>query len=80
MKEDLKQEWHNLQTIFKRERSREEASKVSGSGSTDVYSSSWEYYSQMAFLSVTCNVDESYSSLESEPYVPPKKKKTKNEE
>ena len=32
-KEDIKREWHNLQTVYKREKSREESSKVSGSGS-----------------------------------------------
>ena len=27
-KEDIKREWHNLQTVYKREKSREESSKV----------------------------------------------------
>ena len=36
-KEDIKLEWHNLQAVHKREKSREESSKVSGSGSCDAY-------------------------------------------
>ena len=38
-KEDTKREWHNLQTVYKREKSREESSKVSGSASCHVYCS-----------------------------------------
>ena len=38
-KEDTKREWHNLKRVYKREKSTEESSKVSGSGSCDVYCS-----------------------------------------
>ena len=64
-KEDVKREWHNLQTVYKREKSREESSKVSGSGSCDVYCSTWELFSQMEFLEVTGDIDTSYTSLDS---------------
>ena len=43
-KEDIKREWHNLQAVHKREKSREESSKVSGSGSCDAYFSTWEHF------------------------------------
>ena len=38
-KEDIKHEWHNLQTVCRREKFREESSKVSGSGSCDIHCS-----------------------------------------
>ena len=74
-KEDIKQEWHSLQVSYKREKAREEGSKTSGSGCLKVYYSKWEHFNQMEFLDDTANVDESYTSLDSEPYVPPIKKK-----
>jgi len=77
-KEELKQEWHSLQTQYKREKSREEGSRVSGSGSTDVYISTWEFFSQMEFLDVTADTDTSYTSLDGEiveAFVPAAKKK-----
>jgi len=65
-KDDLKREWHNLQTTYKREKAREEGSKSSGSGTCEVYTSSWEYFSQMEFLDVTGDVDMSYTSMDGE--------------
>ena len=70
-KEELKQQWHSLQTQYKREKSREEGSRVSGSGSTDVYISTWEFFSQMEFLDITGDIDASYTSLDSESHVEP---------
>ena len=74
-KEDIKQEWHSLQVSYKREKAREEGSKTSGSGCSEVYYSTWKHFNQMEFLDDTANVDKSYTSLDSEPYVPPSKKK-----
>ena len=74
-KEDIKQEWHSLQVSYKREKAREEGSKTSGSGCSWVYYSTWEHFNQMEFLDDTANVDESYTSLYSEPYVPPSQKR-----
>ena len=34
---EIKQQWHNLLTNYKREKQREESSKSSGSGSSEVY-------------------------------------------
>lgn len=76
-KEDIKREWHNLQTIFKREKAREEASSVSGSGSCDVYVSTWEHYSQMQFIEVTGDADSSYTSLDIERFSPQPPKKVR---
>ncbi len=75
LKEDIKREWHNLQTIYKREKAREEGSRVSGSGSCNVYVSTWELFSQMEFIDVTGDVDTSYTSLEGYSQ-PPKRIKT----
>ena len=36
-----------------------------------VYYSTWEYFNQMEFVGDTANVDESYTLLDSEPYLPP---------
>lgn len=52
-KEDIKRKWHNLQRAYKREKAREDGSKISGSVSCEVYVSSWELFSQMEFLDVT---------------------------
>ena len=76
-KEDIKQEWHSLQVSYKREKAREEGSKTSGSGCSEVYYSTWEHFNQNEFLDDTANVDESYTLLDSKPYVPPSKKKKK---
>ena len=72
-KEDIKQERHSLQVSYKREKARREGSKTSGSGCSEVYYFTWEHFNQMEFLDDTANVDESYTLLDSEPYVPPSK-------
>ena len=74
-KEDINQEWHSLQVSYKREKAREEGSKTSGSGCSEVYYSTWEHFNQMEFLDDTANIGESYTSLDNEPYVPQSKKK-----
>ena len=74
-KDDLKREWHNLQTIYKRERAREVGSKTSGAGTQELYISSWEHFANMEFLDVTGDIDVSYTDAISRP--PAKKVKTK---
>ena len=49
-KKDIKQEWHSLQVSYKREKAKEERSKTSGAGCSDVYCSTWDHFSQMEFL------------------------------
>ena len=81
-KEHIKLEWHSLQVSYRRERSREEGSKTSGSGCAEVYISDWEHFNQMQFLDDIANIDDSYSTLDTQPYTAPakKKKKEKDEE
>ena len=74
-KEDIKQERHSLQVSYKRQKVRAERSKTSGPGCSEVYYSTWEYLNQMEFLDDTANIDESYTLLYGEPYVPPSKQK-----
>lgn len=62
--EELKRFWHNLVTTYKREKQREEASACSGSGTSDLYTSSWEHFTTMTFIDVTNNTDESVSTLD----------------
>ena len=76
-KDDIKREWHNLQTVYKRKESREESSKTLGSGSYDVYCSTCEHFSQMKFIDVTGDIDASYTSLD-RAYTPPVQKKKKS--
>ena len=73
---ELKACWHNTVTYYKTEKKREEASQSSGQASSEVYYSSWEFYNQMDFIDVTCDVDETVSSLDddSQKAEPPKKK------
>ena len=66
-KEGIKQEWHSLQVSYKREKAREEGSKTSGSGCSEVYYFTWEHFHQMEFLDDTANVDQSYTSFDSKP-------------
>ena len=61
---DVKQQSHNLLTTYKREKQRVDSSKSSGSGTSEVYSSNWDYFTSMRFLDVTSDIDESLSSLE----------------
>ena len=65
-KDVLKRAWHNLQTIYKREKAREEGLTSSGSGTFEVYISSWEHFSQMEFLDITGDVDTPYTSMDGE--------------
>ena len=76
-REDITQEWHNLLTIYKREKKREEGSTSSGSGSNELYVSNWEHFTSMEFYDVTGDVDDSFTSLDSEVTIncPPKKVK-----
>ena len=69
--------------MFKREKARMEASRVSGSAIFDLFILNWDFNSQMEFLRVSCNVDESFLLLDAKPYEPPKKEcsiNVKNEE
>ena len=71
---DVKQQWHNLLTTYKQEKQRVDSSKSSGSGTLEVYSSNWDYFTSMLFIDMTSDIDESLSSLEP-PNVPQIKKK-----
>ena len=72
---------HSLEVSYKREKVREEESKTSGSGCSEIYYSTWEHLKQMEFLDDSANVDKSYTLLDSEPYVPhQKKRRRKNKE
>ena len=75
-KDNIKRLWHNLQTVCKREKSRQESSKVSDSVSCDVYCSTWEHFSQIEFFDATDEIDASYKSLD-RAYTPPVQKKRK---
>ena len=71
---------HSLEVSYKREKAREEESKTSGSGCSEIYSTS-EHFKQMEFLDDTANVDKSYTLLDSESYVPHQtKRRRKNKE
>ena len=77
---ELKTCWHNTLTTYKREKQREEGSKASGSGLSELYFSSWLHYNQMGFVDVTCDMDETVNSLEDDSLnikspPPPKKKR-----
>lgn len=75
---ELKACWHNTVTTYKREKLREESSQSSGMASSEVYYSNWEFYNQMKFIDVTCDVDETVNSLDDTSNEPLKKKsKTK---
>ena len=69
-----------LVTTYKREKQREEASSCSsGSGTGDLYTSNWEYFTTMAFVDVTNNIDDSISTLDDNDQTtfsqPPQKRK-----
>ena len=76
-KEDIKQEWHSLQVSYKREKAREAWPKTFGLRCSEVYYSTWEHFNQMEFLDETAKVYESYTLLDSEPYVLPSTKRRK---
>ena len=71
---DLKQQWHNLISTYKREKQQVDCSKSSGSGTTEVYVSNWKYFTSMRFIDVTSDIDESHTSL-GESLVPQSKKR-----
>ena len=60
---EIEQQWHNLLTNYKREKQREESSKSSGSGSSEICTCSWPYYHSMSFTDNTHKMDESQNSL-----------------
>ena len=72
--EDVKQQWHILLTTYKPEKQRVDSSKSSGSGTSEVYSSNWDYFTSLRFIDVTSDIDKSLSLLEP-PKVPQIKKK-----
>ena len=47
--ECISKEWHNLTTIYERERERHENSMKSGAGLEDVYNSKWPFYELLDF-------------------------------
>ena len=69
---EIEQQWHNLLTNYKREKQREESSKSSGSGSSEICTCSWPYYHSMSFTDNTHEMDEQENSL-SPPANPEKK-------
>ena len=61
--DDIRKEWHNLLTQYKREKQRHESSKTSGSGSSKVYIPTWTFFDEMSFADLTLDVDESLTTL-----------------
>ena len=59
----LQQEWHNLITIYERERGRHDASEKSGAGTDEIYISQWPYYKTMEFSHDRSVPDQATSSL-----------------
>ena len=62
--DEIKKEWTTLKTIFSREVKKEEGSKVSGTGTDSVYSSSWRYFKSMLFIKGTDDIDPQTSTLD----------------
>lgn len=62
--DEIKKEWTTLKTIFSREVKREEGSKVSGTGTDAVYSSSWLYFKSMLFIKGSDDIDPQKSTLD----------------
>ena len=62
--DEIKKEWTTLKTIFSREVKREEGSKVSGTGTDAVYSSSWQYFKSMLFIKGSDDIDPQKSTLD----------------
>lgn len=58
--EEVSSKFHALRTQFNREKGKEKQSK-SGSGTSDVYTSKWEYFSCLKFLSVGTTPGETIS-------------------
>ena len=77
--EDIKREWHNMLTRYKREKNSENNSRKSGTGIDDVFSSTWEHFNQMSFLESNPECDASISTLDdSRESTPPAPKKAKS--
>lgn len=64
--------------MFKRKKVKPEHSRCSGSGIFDVCVLNWQFCSHMEFVQVFCHVDESFLTLDTKSYEPPKKKYTTN--
>ena len=45
IEEEIKNQWHTLKTIYQREYTRQEASKKSGSATSEVYKTKWKFLS-----------------------------------
>lgn len=76
--DEIKKEWTNLKTIYTRELKREEGSRVSGTGTDSVYTSSWRYFKALGFLRGSDDVDPQTSTMEDAENMerPPKKSKS----
>ena len=61
--EKIQKEWHNLTTIYERERGRHDASQKSGAGTNEVYVSQWPYYKTMEFSHDRSTPDVATSTL-----------------
>ena len=75
--DDIKREWHNLLTRYRREKNSENNSRASGTGIDEVFSSTWEHFDQMSFLELTPECDTSISTLD-DSFEPPAPKKSKS--
>ena len=62
----IKKEWTTLKTIFSRDVKSEEGSKVSGTGTESVYSSSWRYLKSMLFIKGSDDIDPQASTLDAD--------------
>ncbi|CAB3999816.1 Hypothetical predicted protein, partial [Paramuricea clavata] len=46
--EEIKSQWHTLKTIYQREYKRQEASKKSGSATSEVYKTKWKFFESLS--------------------------------
>ena len=69
----IQQEWHNLVTIYERERARHESSKKTGTGGSEVYTSKWAFYKCMEFSCDRSVPDTATSTLK---HIAPQTKKS----
>ena len=60
--EEIKNQWHTLKTIYQREYTRQEASKKSGSATSEVYKTKWKFFESMSFVLRCSEVDNSQST------------------
>lgn len=58
--EEISSKIHALRTQFNREKNKEKQSK-SGSGTDELYTTKWEYFSSLKFLSVGTAAGETIS-------------------